>query len=421
MEQLNISLTLVGALIAALALFAGFIKSRVPVVSEPLLAVGVGIVVGPAVLAWITPGQWGDSVNLLEQLARASVAMAVMSIALRLPKGFFRAHLRTLGLILSIGMLVMWLVSGLLTYWLLGLQFWAALLVGAIVTPTDPVVSGSIVGGQFAEESIPARIRHTISAEAGANDGGAFPYVFLPLLLLTAPVDQALESWVLDKVLLGVVGAVALGMALGYLAGHIERWARRNDYPEETSAITVTVGLALAVLGAVKLLGSDGILAVFAAGLVFRRIIDHPLTERSFKTQEAVNRLVAFPLFVLFGALLPWAQWQSLGWPVLGLAVAVLALRRLPMVLALRSQLRTLHDRSDAWFVGWFGPLGAAAMFYAALAVRETHDERYWHIASLLIFASVIVHGATATLFTGWYRRHRQTGAEAGRSSRPEG
>lgn len=403
MQQLNAAIALSGAVVAALALFAGFIKGRVPVMSEPLLAVLVGIAVGPAALSWVNPAQWGDSMHLLEQVARLSVAMAVMSIALRLPEGFFRDHLRTMSLVLGLGLLAMWLVSGALTYWLLGLQLWAALLVGAIVTPTDPVVSGSIVGGQFAEKAIPARVRHTISAEAGANDGGAYPYVFLPILMLTAPADQALEQWVLDKVLLGVVGATALGVVAGYMAGHIERWARGNHFPEETSAVTVTVGLALLVLGAVKVLGSDGILAVFAAGIVFRRISDHPLTERSFTVQEAANRLVSFPLFMLFGALLPWAHWHELGGSALVLALAVLLLRRLPALLLLRPALPPLRDRRDGWFVGWFGPLGAAAMFYATLAVRETGDHQYWNIASLLIFASIVVHGATATLFTGWY------------------
>lgn len=405
MEQLNLALTVVGGLVAVLALSAGFIKTRVPFVSEPLLAVLLGVAAGPMLLGWLRPEQWGHSMTLLEQLARASVAMAVMSIALRLPRGFFRQQARSLALLLGVGMLGMWLVSGLLSYWLLGLQFWAAMLLGAIVTPTDPVVSGSIVTGPFAEQSVPASIRHTITAEAGANDGGAYPYVFLAILLLTAPVEQALEQWLLEKVLLGVAGAVALGLAMGYVTGQVERWARRRDFPEEISAMTVTVGLTLAVLGAVKLLGSDGILAVFAAGLAFRRVSDHPLTERAFRIQEGVNRLVSFPLFVLFGALLPWAQWQHLGWPLIGLAVAILLLRRLPVLLGLKAALPVIRQRQDGWFVGWFGPLGAAAMFYAALAVRETHQEVFWHAASLLIFASVLAHGATATPLTARYGR----------------
>ena len=405
MEQLNLALTVVGFLVAGLALFAGFIKARLPMVSEILLATLLGVVVGPAVLNWLRPEQWGHSMQVLEQLARFSVALAVMSIALRLPVGFVRRHVGSLSLLLGLGMLGMWLVSGLLSYWLLGLQFWAAMLVGAIVTPTDPVVSGSIVTGQFAEHSLPSRIRHIISAEAGANDGGAYPYVFLGLLMLTMPVEQALEHWLLEKVLLGVAGAAALGAAMGYVTGRIERWARRKHFAEEISAMTVTVGLSVAVLGAVKLLGSDGILAVFIAGLVFRRISDHPLTERAFRVQEGVGRLVSFSLFMLFGALLPWAQWGAMGWQPVLLALAILLLRRLPVVSLLHPLVPALHGTRDAWFVGWFGPLGAAAIFYATVAGRETGQEMFWNISSLLILSSVLAHGATATSFTSKYGR----------------
>ena len=409
MEQLNLALTLAGGLAAVLALFAGYIKARVPVVSEMLLAMLLGIVVGPAALNWLRPDQWGHSMLMLEQVARFSVALAVMSIALRLPVGFVRQHARSLSVLLGLGMLGMWLVSGLLSYWLLGLQFWAAMLVGAIVTPTDPVVSGSIVTGQFAEHSLPSRIRNIISAEAGANDGGAYPYVFLALLLLTMPAEQALEHWLLEKVLLGIAGAAVLGAAMGYVTGRVERWARRRHFAEEISATTVTVGLSVIVLGAVKLLGSDGILAVFIAGLVFRRISDHPLTERAFRVQEGVGRLVSFPLFMLFGALLPWAQWAQLGWAPVILALAILFLRRLPIVSILRPLVPALHGARDAWFVGWFGPLGAAAIYYATLAARETGQGIFWDLSSLLILSSVIAHGGTATLFTSKYGRAEQS------------
>ncbi len=422
MDQLNIGFTIIGCLVVALALFAGFIKSRILILSEPLIAVLLGIAVGPAALDWLDPRGWGDILVVLEQLARFSVAVAVMSIAVSLPDGFFRAHARTMAALLGVGMVGMWLISGLLSFWLLSIPFWSAMLIGAIVTPTDPVVSGAIVTGEIAERSIPERVRNILAAEAGVNDGGAYPYVFLCVLLLTAPVEPALGEWITHSVLLGVVGAVALGIAVGYVAGRGQRWAHQKGYPEEVSTLTVTIGLSATVLGAVKLLGSDGILAVFAAGIVFRRVTDRKLTAGAFGAQEGVNRLVSFPLFVIFGAVLPWDQWQHLGWPAVALAAAILLLRRLPLLLALAPLMSTPSGYRDAWFMGWFGPLGAAAIFYATLVVRETGQPAYWDICSLLIFASVVAHGATATLLTAHYGKsvenaRQSTNSAPGRDS----
>jgi NhaP-type Na+/H+ or K+/H+ antiporter len=87
----------------------------------------------------------------------------------------------------------------------------------------------------------------------------------------------------------------------------------------------------------------------------------------------------------------------KLGWRGAALAIAVLALRRLPAVLLLRPWIPQLRQRRDAVFVGWFGPIGVSAMFYAMLALRRTGDETVWGAASLLIFASIVAHGITAT------------------------
>lgn len=100
---------------------------------------------------------------------------------------------------------------------------------------------------------------------------------------------------------------------------------------------------------------------------------------------------------------LPLSAWVALGWSGAALVVAVLLLRRLPVIFALRGALGPL-DR-DALFVGWFGPIGVAAVFYATLAVRHTGDRRVWVVDSLLVAGSVVAHGATATPLTLWFGR----------------
>jgi len=101
---------------------------------------------------------------------------------------------------------------------------------------------------------------------------------------------------------------------------------------------------------------------------------------------------------------IPWSAWETVGWSGIALVVAVLLFRRHPMVFALRRWLDPLDGRRDAAFVGWFGPIGVAAVFYASLAVRRTGYRAVWTVASLIVAGSIIAHGATATPLTLWFR-----------------
>lgn len=406
MSELNIALAVLGGLTLVLGLVSGYIHSRVYFLSEPMIAVLVGVAVGPVGLDLLHVEFWGHPETILEQVARLTVAIAVMGAALRLPANYFRDHARTMATLLLPGMAIMWLVSGLSTYLLLDFPFWVAMLVGAVVTPTDPVLAGTIVTGGTAEGNIPARVRHMLTAEAGANDGGAYPFVLLSVLMIRRPAGRALTEWATVTLLWDVLFAVAVGLVIGVAAGAVQNWSQDKEYLESSSLTTVTVALTLCVLGLIKLAGSDGILAVFVAGLGFNRIVDLRDEFEEEKIQETVLRLFSFPIFVFFGIALPWNEWTALGWTGVALAATILLLRRLPMMLALRGYLDPLADRTDALLGGWFGPIGIAALFYAMLAVRSTGETAVWGVCSLVIAASILAHGITSTPITEFYGRY---------------
>jgi NhaP-type Na+/H+ or K+/H+ antiporter len=414
----NVALAVIGGLTLLMGLSAGFTRSKLSVISEPMVATGVGVLVGPLGLGLLDLARWGEPTIILEQIARVTVALSVMGIALRLPRGYFRSHWHTLSALLTLGMLVMWGVSGLLAWALLGgVSFWGAMLIGAVVTPTDPVLSGTIVTGEEARQNISARLRHLISAESGANDGGAYPFVLLGILMLTEPAAAAWQTWAVDVLLWEVGGAVAAGLAIGYAAGRLQRWSADRDDLEETSLLTITVALSLTVLGATKLMGTDGILAVFAAGLAFHLATSEKRTERETHVQEVLKRVFTFPIFVFFGMALPWHEWMALGWAGGVLAALILLLRRLPTMLALRPLLGPLRSHVDTVFAGWFGPIGMAALFYATLAERKAGLEEAWVVGSLVVFASTVAHGMTATPLTKWYGRKEGTAENEGRGA----
>ena len=189
MNVLYVSLAAVGGLLLLLGMLGGLLKERTPV-SEPLIALIAGVLIGPGALGLLDLADLGNQTLILEEAALVTLGVALVGVALRLPIGYSSSNWRLLFVLLGIVMPLMWIVGGLLAYLIVGVPFWVAVLIGAIVTPTDPVVASSIVAGGVAERNLPARLRHAISSESGFNDGLALPFVVLPVLVLTEPPGE---------------------------------------------------------------------------------------------------------------------------------------------------------------------------------------------------------------------------------------
>src|SRR5918994_936392 len=405
LRELYVSLAAVGGLLLLLGVVGGLLKERTPI-SEPLIALLAGVLIGPAALGVLDLAELGNETLILEGASLVTLGIALVGVALRLPVGYASGTWRLLLVLLGILMPLMWIVSGLLVYLILGLPFWVAVLIGAIVTPTDPVVASSIVAGGVAERNLPSPLRCAISAESGFNDGLALPFVVLPVLVLSEPPGEVLGHWLTHTVLLEIMAGAALAALMGYLAGKTLRWAERKETMERTSLLTISLALSLSVLGVTELLHLNGVLAAFVAGIVFNFAGSSDAKESQEEIQEDISPFFDLPIFVVLGMALPWEGWLELGWRGPLLVVAVLLLRRLPAVMALRPLLGPLRRRAkDVLFLGWFGPIGAAALYYAAFSLRETGIEEAWVVGSLVICASVLVHGVTATPRTKLYGR----------------
>lgn len=415
MHTVYVAYGVLGVTVMALALAAGPIKKFLWI-SEPLLAMAAGIFVGPVVLGLLDAHAWGDQERILEEIARVTLAVSLVAVAFRLPDTWVRRRWKPLAVLLLLGMPLMWLLASAFGWWILGLPVLQALLLGALVTPTDPVVASSIVTGDLAEEHVGEDLRHLVSAESGANDGLAFLLVMLPVLLLEKSTADALAHWA-GVVLVGeVLGSVLGGALAGYLVARLYERVARFEHTQHTSLLAVTLAMAFALLGMAKLLHGDGILAVFAAGLAFNWVIrneDGHEEARHERIQETMKRFFDVPVFVFFGMVVPFHDWTAAGWPLVGFAAAVLLLRRLPVLLVLAPLLDPIASRRDALFVGWFGPVAVAAMVYATWAEVKQGYGQLWTVASFVIFCSIVVHGITATPLTRLYARARRRSGEA--------
>ena len=361
----------------------------------------IGVLVGPSALGLLDLRRLDlDPTTLLEETARITLAVGLAGVALRLPHGYWRQNVRWVASAVGAGMLVMFVVATGILWLSLGAGFLTALLIGAIMTPTDPIVTTPIVTGTIAKQTVPAGLRHDISSESGLNDGLGYPFVMLPILLLTRPADEAWGTFLLDSVLHEVVGAIVVGVGLGWLLGRVFVAAKHRHLIESSSYLGYVVPLAITVLGVSRLLGTDGVLAVFVAAAVFGQVIPQADEHQEDTIDDVVNRFLILPVFVMIGIAAPLGAWAALGWPaVVGVAAALL-LRRFIAIWAIRPLIARLHDRRQTLFLSWFGPVGVSALLYATTAAERTGEDRVLTITLLAITCSVVVHGLTSTLFS---------------------
>ncbi len=399
MNEFNLALTIASGTVLGLGLIAGYIANKLWI-AETAICLMIGVLVGPAVLGLATPDNLGMEPDLLlKEVARVTLGLAVMGAALRLPARFEQTHWKGLVVSVGLGMPLMWLTAAVLCMWILGQPLLVSLLIGAVLAPTDPVVAGSIASGKLAETKLAGDLRNLLTLESGANDGFGMLFVMLPILLLTKPAPEAWSEWAMRVLLWEVVFAVMVGLAAGWLGGKLLMWAREQPFSEHHSTITVGLALSLAVLAAVRLIGSDGILAVFAAGLMLNRAVT-PAETNHGRLQEAIGRFFDLPVFILIGVLLPWKAWMQIGWPLLGFAAAVLIFRRLPWWMLIGRFFAGIDTNRERAFLGWFGPMGVASTYYAMLSQDETQLHIIWPVVSLTVVASVVIYGSSATPLT---------------------
>ncbi|MFC0201149.1 cation:proton antiporter [Paracoccus rhizosphaerae] len=384
-------------LLAVVPLLLGMISAKLErsVISIPILAMSAGILAGPAVLGWIRPQDWPNLHVILREIARITIAISVLGIAIRTPPDSWKRVLRPTAVLLTLGMAGMWAMSSLVAWGVLGAGAATALLIGAILTPTDPVVATSIVTGPFAENILPDRLRSTLSLESGANDGLGFLFVMLPLTVLMD--GQTLDGMRVAEILFKeVLGAVLLGLGAGWLVARALKISDRYKLAEQHSLHGLTLALSLAALGLSRTIGVDGILTAFSAGAGFCFFADRREDFEEQSVQETISKLLTVPIFSLFGLAIPWSGWASLGWPLLVLVAGILVLRRPPVVAVLAPWLGGGLCRRDLLFAGWFAPIGVAAIFYSLDASEKTGDMIFWHVASAMVATSIVIHGVTA-------------------------
>lgn len=377
--------------------------------TEPLIAMIAGILLGPQVFDLVTTGSPAHQHEVLKIASEFTIAMGLMATALRIPRKFYKKYFLTQTNLIFFGMLLMWLSSSAIFYFSLGTNWIESLLIGAIITPTDPVVAATIITGKKAEKYLPASVRNSLSFEAGANDGLAYPFVLLATFLFNGTFTA--QEWLVESILYETILCAALGFAVGYLSGFLLNKAYTLKQMKESSVLPFSLALSLFLLAGLDYLGMNGIIGVFVGGLGFAHHITKNEAIKEKKVQDAMARIFTIPIFFLLGLILPWQEWQEMGWAAVGIVMLVIFLRRIPGLLVMMPILPMFKKRTgDLLIMGWFGPIGVAALYYATLSHESTGLDRVWTIPSLLVFSSTIAHGLSSVPFQELYYRYFKKG-----------
>jgi len=404
-------------------LFSRFIRNHLHL-SEPPLAVVFGILLGPYTLKIITPRAWGIDDNILQEITRVIIGIQCFAVGIELPKHYFYRHWRSIVYLLGPIMTFSWAITSLFAYFIFKTTVPAALIVGACLSPTDPVLAASVLSKSRFSDRVPKRLKHLLSAESACNDGVSFPFLYIGIVALNhvRPGD-AIKEWFLITILWQCVVGIVVGLILGVVANRLIRFSAKNEFISEPSWVVFYLLLATLAVGIGSTLGSDDFLVAFGAGVGFGHDGWFSKKSREVPFPTVLEMLSNSSLFVLFGAMIPWDQFvprpvtPHVGvWQLILFLILVLLFRRLPIVLALQRFIPDVRTYREALFCGHFGPMGVGALFLAMEAREELNEGHgglqgipkkphppfsdkaeaiylVWPVVCFVVLGSTMVHG----------------------------
>ncbi|CAA9257669.1 MAG: sodium/hydrogen exchanger [uncultured Chthoniobacterales bacterium] len=427
---------IIGLLLVGVAV-SGTMLKRLPL-TPTMVYLGLGAALGPVGLGLFEIDPLRRA-TLLEHAAEIAVIVSLFTTGLKLrvplrdKLWWIPARLAFVSMTITVGLVALVGVYG------LGLPWGAAVLLGAVLAPTDPVLASDV---QLESAADTDRLRFSITGEAGLNDGTAFPFVMLGLGLMGLhEIGEWGWRWLAVDVVWAIAGGLAIGAAGGFAVGKLVVYLRREHKESIGADEFLALGLIAFVYGAALLTHTYGFLAVFAAGLALRSLerrhtADTPveemietvttgkkhevaadpqkapahMAEALLGFNEQMERVLEVGLVLLVGAMLTpqFVAWRDLWFvPVLFLVVR-------PMAVLLGAPGRHI-GKVQRGLICWFGIRGIGSIYYLMYAVGHgLPPEIAARLVSLtlcVIAASVVVHGISAAPLMKWYHARRRVKA----------
>lgn len=367
-------------------------------VTMPMLFTGAGLLLGPPVLGLV---DLGVDDGFVAGLAEAALVVVLFTDASRLDlRTVAREHTLAVRLLL-IG-LPLAVVVGTGAGLVLTLPLAAAALVAAVLAPTDAALGQAFVTAR----ALPQRIGQTINVESGLNDGLAVPFVVILVDLAQEDAGSPVGYLGLLAALVGL--GVLVGGLVGYLGGRLLVASSDRSWTTDATRRIATVSIAGIAYGGAELIGGNGFVATFVAGLVVGTTARELLPSVTVFA-EAEGQLLTLATFLLFGAVLAPEVFDLLSWRVVLYALlSLLVVRPLAVALAL---LGTGVTWRTSLFLGWAGPRGLASIVYVVLVADADGfpgQDTVVAVGALTVLLSVVLHGVSAAPLSRAYGKHAE-------------
>jgi NhaP-type Na+/H+ or K+/H+ antiporter len=418
---------IVGLLLVSMLLIDSFL-AKLPT-SAAMIYLAVGFVLGPGGFAFITPDPIQFS-KLLGMAAEAAVLISLFAMGLKLTVPIFDQRWLVAIRLAFPSMLATIGAIAIAAHFGFGFSLGAAILLGGILAPTDPVLASSVQVGRTSSDD---GIRFGLAGEGALNDGAAFPFVLLGLGLLNVhPLGAALWHWWAIDLIWSIAGGLLVGGAIGMLIGRLVVYLRTRFHKAIGLNEFLTLGLIAISYGVAQLMLASGFLAVLAAGLALRRVKENPIKgtvalktdtvyssgarvthshHASASMKEAVEdfnlqleKLAELTVVLLVGAMLPYTKMN----PAIAAFIVLLFLIIRPIATWL-GLLGVSMPRHSKALIGWLGIRGIGSIFYLMLALGHGLSaelaQKLISLTLLTVAASIIVHGLTVRSLMRWHDR----------------
>jgi NhaP-type Na+/H+ or K+/H+ antiporter len=394
----------VGLLFLGLAVFAavGALShqhERAFSASAIYLAVGVAAAGGINVLelSWLDPVA---DAAVFEKASEFAVVVALFGTGLKLERELSLHAWSGVSRLLLIAMPLTIAAVAAFGQLVMGLSLGAAIVLGSILAPTDPVLAGDLGVGPPGDE-IEREPNFSVTGEAGLNDGLAFPFVLLGVFVAREDGWGWLGEWALADVAYAITAGVVIGAAIGYGIAALAVRLRDRDLLSHDLDGWLAIAAVLTIYGITEIAGAYGFLGAFAGGVAFRRYeYGHEYNKRVHDGAEVVEKFCELALVLMLGSTL---TLTGLGEPGLSgwLLAPVLLLLVRPLAVAL-ALVRSDLPGGERAFVGWFGVRGIGSLYYVAFAIgvggiaAGEATTLFWTVA-ICVVVSIVVHGLTAS------------------------
>lgn len=390
-------LTGMGFLIALVAWLPLAIKSLPLSLPIVCIALGAGLFSIPQVTDEPLPM---DFPEITERFTELVVIIALMGAGLKLDRAFsyrnWAITWRLLGITMPLGIAAITVIGA----WWLGLPWIIALLLGASLAPTDPVLASDVQVGppRTGEED---EVRFGLTSEAGFNDGLAFPFVNLAIALWLASATG--EPWLIGWIGHSVIWEIGAGIAGGWVVGQVFGWLTfhvpANTKLAKTGDGLIAIAATFVSYGLTEMIQCYGFLAVFVTALTLRHSQrEHDFHRDMHNITEQIERLTMMVLLLLFGGALVSGLLTPLTWADIVAVVVILIIVR--PVTGLIGLVGLKAPWTEKLTISFFGIRGVGSFYYLAYGLNHMEvdgGERLWAIVGLVVLLSIVMHGLTVT------------------------